>query len=174
MRLFKGFIRLIKGVSIETEPKLILNYGQYGGGGYGGGYAYDRETMSLYKKSSSGNFVFEKLMTEDEYVDFFIENARQCEPIDDLDACFKLHDIDGSTTEFMKILKFSHNFPVNMAKIDPFFYVFYPLAVITGLIYFYTIGKQPESITPEKYANIMTLREELRAKYSEKFSVEYI
>jgi hypothetical protein len=174
MRLFQGLIKFFKGTSIKFYPKFILDYGEYGGAMYSEGYVYVISTEKLYKRQPNGNFAYEKDMTLDEYINFFVNYASKCQPIDDLDTCFKLHDIDCNTTDFIKIVKLSHALPVNMGKVDPIFYLIYPFAVVYGIIYFTIFSRQPKELTVEQWDSLMKTREECRTKCSKEYGVEYI
>src|SRR4051794_14609623 len=96
IRFLTGFIKFLKGISCRFKPKFIIDYGNYGGAMYTARYIYDHLTGNLYKKIDNGDFVFETDLSDKEYVDFMVNTIKTCQPIDEIDVCFKLHDIDSN------------------------------------------------------------------------------
>lgn len=184
MKLFNKLLKLLKefNIIIISESTSIITYGNYGGAGYSAGHSYDSTNGRLYFINERQQPLFLKTMSESEYMNTFIEQLKECEPIDELDACFKLHDIDTKNTrDIMYIIKISHHCALNMTKCDAIFYIAYPLLVLIGVIYSLIVRKSKgadkqssiDILSEEQWAELKLARKYYTKLYSDKYAINY-
>lgn len=174
MKLFKGVFRFLKGLSIKKNPRFLVIYGNYGGAMYSGRTSYDENTGQLYKLDDNGNFVFVENISPDNYFDLLIDIYRTNDQIDELDCCFKLHDMDTNTNNISDIIKASHSLPVNMGHIDPVFYLGYPVIFIIGVTYFSIIASRKINPSDRLLNEIKEYRLTCQNVYRKKFSINFV
>ncbi|BCS82958.1 hypothetical protein QLL95_gp1165 [Cotonvirus japonicus] len=174
MRFLKATIRLLKNLKFSLKPKLLIIYGNYGGAGYSARYTYDKTTGNVYELSEDGDFVLDNHIPYEIYLNFMLEKFKDCDPIDEFDCCFKLHDLDTNTNNISDILSASHALPINMARIDPCIYVCYPIIFTLGVIYFTTIGRLSKNPQHEQIEEIIAYRETCKNQFNNKFGIKLI
>lgn len=133
--------KFVKKISFVFKPNFTIYYGNYGGSGYTAKHIYDSKTETVYSVDKDA-VVQSKNVTIDRYVEMTIDNMRSCEPVDYIDSCFKLHDIDSKNLTFRKIINITNTLFKNLSKQTLLFYVLYPLFLPLTILYFYTFGKQ--------------------------------
>nr|URM62373.1 hypothetical protein [Mimivirus sp.] len=112
-------------------------------------------------------------MNLQDYHNYYLSMMQEIDVIDELDACFKLHDLDTNSRNIKNIIKASHYLPLNMSRIDPIFYLSYPLVFSIGVIYFTTIGR-PSKIDESDIDNINQYRIECQNIYRDRYNIKYV
>jgi hypothetical protein len=172
--MFEKLLGIINGINIIRKPKFIIYYGNFGGGGYTGKTFYDKKTGTLYKISESKNIVKQEDITPDQYIQINIDNIKTCEPVDYIDACFKLHDIDSVNLDFFKIVRISNVLFKNITQHSALLYGVYPIFLPATLLYYYTVGitnyTTPEFIVTE----LDSIRQSEKEKYSKLYDKQMV
>ncbi|AZL89531.1 hypothetical protein QKC54_gp0286 [Megavirus baoshan] len=173
MKLMKGLCKFFKGLHIKTNPKNLIIYGNYGGAGFSARRTFDKKNNRLYQLDSNNDFVYQQEMNLQDYHNYYLSMMQEIDVIDELDACFKLHDLDTNSRNIKSIIKASHCLPLNMSKIDPIYYLSYPFVLSIGVIYFTTIGK-PSKIDELDINNIRQYRTECQNIYRDRYNIKYV
>nr|AEX63030.1 hypothetical protein mv_L828 [Moumouvirus Monve] len=113
-------------------------------------------------------------MTIQDYYNYYLKLFQDVDVIDELDACFKLHDLDTNTTNLKNIIKASHALPINMGKVDPIFYLAYPTIFLFGIFYFSIFKKVGNYLNEDELLNINEYRLQCRNEYTNKYGIKYI
>ncbi|AEQ32624.1 hypothetical protein [Acanthamoeba polyphaga mimivirus] len=173
MKLMKGLCKFMKGSSVKTNPKILIIYGNYGGAGFSARRTFDKKNNQLYQLDNNNDFVYQQEMNLQDYHNYYLSMMQEIDVIDELDACFKLHDLDTNSRNIKNIIKASHYLPLNMSRIDPIFYLSYPLVFSIGVIYFATIGR-PSKIDESDIDNINQYRIECQNIYRDRYNIKYV
>ncbi|AGF85511.1 hypothetical protein QJ854_gp271 [Moumouvirus goulette] len=173
MKLFKGLNKLIRGLKIKNNPKFLIIYGNYGGAGYSACCTLITKENKLYKFNND-EFIYQQEMTVQDYYNYYLKLFQDVDVVDELDACFKLHDLDTNTNNLRDIIKASHALPINMGKIDPIFYLGYPTIFLLGVIYFYIFKKIGNYLDEDELLNIYEYRLQCQNEYTNKYGIKYI
>ncbi|QGR53783.1 hypothetical protein [Moumouvirus maliensis] len=173
MKIFRGFYKFLKGLTIKKNPKFLVIYGNYGGAGYSARSTFISGENKIYILDNNNQFTITQEMTMQDYCNYYLKLFQDIDVEDELDACFKLHDLDTNTTNLKDIIKASHALPINMGKIDPVFYLVYPIVFITGVFYF-SIFNRVENFDENDLIHINEYRSQCRNIYSDKYNIKYI
>ncbi|AVL94638.1 hypothetical protein ma252 [Moumouvirus australiensis] len=105
MKIFRGFYKFFKGLTIKKNPKFLIIYGNYGGAGYSARSTFISGENKIYILDNNNQFTIAQEMTIQDYCNYYLKLFQDIDVKDELDACFKLHDLDTNTTNLKDIIK---------------------------------------------------------------------
>lgn len=172
--MFEKLYSIINGIKVICKPKFIICYGNFGGGGYTGKTFYDKKTNTLYKFAESKVIEEQVGVLPDQHFQINIDNIKNCEPVDYIDACFKLHDIDSVNLDFFKIVRISNVLFKNITQHSVLLYGVYPIFLPATLLYYYTAGINNYTTTESIVSELDNIRQSEKEKYSKLYGKQMV